>query len=296
LNIEELMQRIFAQPKREHVKRETVNFEEDGNYYPMMNRLRVAISFGDFSAYEAKVLDYLVIRRFGTKYVVPTVTIPEMTYALQTDRNNLRKIVKGLCASGVIEVCGNLKNMPTYRICLDVRKWKMRCGDTSKGKELVNPAFTGGVRSLDTSIEAKNEVSGHPSMRYVDTSIDIEKDFKKENKKENIVGTEKDGSDESLSSGSLEEDQNQNKGGDPMAYKEESIRESWPLFLQKQTEERVGRRHKLSGLKKTRREGLTDEQILNAFNGKVSPEDYRELVEGKTHDEILKIQRSLITN
>jgi len=308
LNIEELMERIFARPKREHVKRETVNFEEDGNYYPMMNKLRVAISFGDFSAYEIKVLDYLVIRRFGTKYVVPTVTIPEMTDALRMDRNNMRKTVKGLCARGVIEVCGNLKNMPTYRICLVVQKWKMRCGDTSKGKELVNPAFIGGVRSLDTSIEAKNEVSGHPPMRYVDTSIDIEKDFKKkerEEEKENPgvspqtpSSSEKIELDHSFPSDSFKEERALQEPQTPIEKdltseqkrrEEPSPYDNWPLWLQEDRKKRLERQHKLSALKGPKKEGRwTDEELRATYGNDVDCQWIRERFESSISEQELK--------
>jgi len=298
------MQRIFAQPKREHMEREILNTKEDENYYPMINRLRVALSFGDFSIYEIKVCEYLIIRRFGARYVVPTVTIPEMAHALQMERSNVRRTVKRLVDRGVVEVCGDFRKMPTYRIYLDVRKWKskpiMKSVETSGERQPIENTSNEdqgqkGHREDEVHGDSPDEVRRDFLVKSVETPIAVEKDFKKENKKENIVGTEKDGSDESLSSDSLEEDQNQNKGGDPMIDNEKSKRDKWPPFLQEQAkarEERDRKRKLSSG--SLRKEGLTDEEIASAFNGKISPEQYRELVKDKTHDEVLKIQANLM--
>jgi len=112
----------------------------------------------------------------------------------------------------------------------------------------------------------------------------------KELNKEILSEPENNGSDESLFLPSKEEGQNLNQEGEQPV----STNRMWPLFLEKQREERLERERKLSGLKRPKGNGLTDEEIRLTFGNRIEPEKYRELTKGKSHKEILDIQSQLI--
>ena len=162
--------------------------------------------------------------------------------------------------------------------------------------------------------EMENEVSGHPSMRYVETSIDIEKDLKKKEREEEKESpgvspqtpssSEKIELDHSFPSDSskeektLQEPQTQKEkdsASEEEKREENSFHDHFPPFLEDQMKAREERQKRKLSHGALRKEGLTDEEIRLIFGNRIEPGQYRELIRGKTHREVLNIQSRLMT-